>query len=197
MSNGHNAGLSSQKAAATKQLLSDISYRLFKEQGYDHVGVREIAAEAGMTTGAFYYYFKSKADILNHHAKTNGIWLFEQVPQQLDGLCPLDKIRQFLSKYLCKIFVDEGWELCESRMFARYYNKRESFGLYNTVLRFCQEASQQGLFVDDCTPEQVAKDVILVCRGVEYDWCLRQGGYDIHQRMYDLIDMTLCHYTVS
>lgn len=194
MSKGRAAGLTSQKSEDTKQLLSDIAYRLFKEQGYDHVGVREIAAEAGMTTGAFYYYFKSKADILNHHAKIKGDWLFFQIPRKLEERNPLDKIRLFLAKYLCQIFVEEGWELCESRMFARYYDKRESSELLRVVLQFCQEGLDQGLLCPTYPPEQVAGDLILVCRGVEYDWCLRQGRYDIHQRMLRLINMTLAHY---
>ncbi|OUN24285.1 TetR/AcrR family transcriptional regulator [Pseudoflavonifractor sp. An85] len=194
MPKGRPSGLASQKSEDTKQLLSDIAYRLFKEQGYDHVGVREIAAEAGMTTGAFYYYFKSKADILNHHAKMKGDWLFFQIPLQLEGKNPLDKIRMFLAQYLCEIFVEEGWELCESRMFARYYDKRESSELFHIVRQFCQEALEQGLFSPDCPLDEAASDIILVCRGVEYDWCLRQGRYDIHQRMLHLINVTLSHY---
>lgn len=187
-------GSPSQKAEATKQLLSDISYQLFRERGFDQVGVRDIAAKAGMTTGAFYYYFKSKADILNHHAAVRAQWLFDQVPGLLEGLSPLEKIRQFLGQYLCEIFTDEGWELCESRMFARYYNQRENAGMAVTVRQFCQEAKAQGLFASTCDVDQITSDLLLVCRGVEYDWCLRHGGYDIHQRMFRLVDLVLSHY---
>lgn len=194
MDKAHTMTPLSQKSEATKQLLSDISYRLFREQGFEHVGVRDIAAQAGMTTGAFYYYFKSKADILNHHAKMRGDWLFGQVPKTLEGFSPLEKIRQFLGRHLCEIFVDEGWELCESRMFARYYDKRESSGLSSTVLQFCQEAKDQGLLIPDCDLDQMTGDLLLVCRGVEYDWCLRHGEYDISQRMVRMVDLVLHHY---
>lgn len=187
-------GISSQKSEATKQLLSDISYQLFKEQGYDHVGVRDIAAKAGMTTGAFYYYFENKADILNHHAKMRAQWLFNQVPDTLEGLSPLEKIRQFLGRYLCEIFMEEGWELCESRMFSRYYDKRESTELSVTIRQYCEAAKEQGLLPPNCDADQMTDDLILVCRGVEYDWCLRHGGYDIHQRMFRLVDIVIGHY---
>ena len=60
MDKEHTQGTSSPKSEATKQLLSEISYQLFKEQGFAQVGVRDIAAKAGMTTGAFYGYYKSK-----------------------------------------------------------------------------------------------------------------------------------------
>lgn len=187
-------GISSQKSEATKQLLSDISYQLFKEQGYDHVGVRDIAAKAGMTTGAFYYYFENKADILNHHAKMRAQWLFNQVPDMLEGLSPLEKIRQFLGRYLCEIFMEEGWELCESRMFSRYYDKRESTELSVTIRQYCEAAKEQGLLPPNCDADQMTGDLILVCRGVEYEWCLRHGGYDIHQRMFHLVDIVISYY---
>ncbi len=195
MDKEHTQGTSSPKSEATKQRLPEISYQLFKEQGFEQVGVRDIAAKAGMTTGAFYYYFKSKADILNHHAKMRARWLFHQVPGMLEGLSPLEKIRQFLGSYLCEVFLDEGWELCESRMFSRYYDKRESSGLASTVRLYCEEAKEQGLLIPDCDVDQMAGDLVLACRGVEYDWCLRHGGYDIHQRMFRLVDMVLSHYT--
>lgn len=197
MDKEHTQGTSSPKSEATKQLLSEISYQLFKERGFAQVGVRDIAAKAGMTTGAFYYYFKSKADILNHHAKMRARWLFHQVPGMLEGLSPLEKIRQFLGSYLCEVFLDEGWELCESRMFSRYYDKRESSGLASTIRLYCEEAKEQGLLIPDCDVDQMASDLVLACRGVEYDWCLRHGGYDIHQRMFRLVDMVLSHYKKS
>ena len=112
----------------------------------------------------------------------------------LEGLSPLEKIRQFLGSYLCEVFLDEGWELCESRMFARYYDKRESSGLASTIRLYCEEAKEQGLLIPDCDVDQMAGDLVLACRGVEYDWCLRHGGYDIHQRMFRLVDMVLSHY---
>lgn len=95
MDKEHTQGTSSPKSEATKQRLSEISYQLFKEQGFAQVGVRDIAAKAGMTTGAFYYYFKSKADILNHHAKMRARWLFHQVPGMLEGLPPWKRSGSF------------------------------------------------------------------------------------------------------
>ena len=43
--------------------LIDTAGRLFAEQGYDSVSVRDILAEIGGAPGMFYYYFKSKQEI--------------------------------------------------------------------------------------------------------------------------------------
>ena len=49
MDREHTQGTSSPKSEATKQLLSEISYQLFKEKGFAQVGVRDIAAIPGDT----------------------------------------------------------------------------------------------------------------------------------------------------
>lgn len=47
----------------TKQDVADAALALFCERGYHAVTVDEIAAAAGVTKGAFYYYFADKEDL--------------------------------------------------------------------------------------------------------------------------------------
>lgn len=42
----------------------DTASVLFRERGYDGVGVAELMAAAGLTHGGFYKHFKSKADLM-------------------------------------------------------------------------------------------------------------------------------------
>ena len=41
-------------------LMLNAASRLFRERGFDKVGIAEIAAAAGLTHGAFYTHFESK-----------------------------------------------------------------------------------------------------------------------------------------
>jgi len=52
-----------QRRASTERLL-DVARREFIARGYDATTVEQIAARAGMTKGAVYFYFKSKANLL-------------------------------------------------------------------------------------------------------------------------------------
>jgi AcrR family transcriptional regulator len=47
-----------------KQAILDAATTVFAEKGYAKASVRQIAAAAGVTTGALYYYYKDKADLL-------------------------------------------------------------------------------------------------------------------------------------
>lgn len=47
-----------------RRRIIDAALKVFSEKGYARSTVRAIAAEANMTTGAIYYYFKDKDDLL-------------------------------------------------------------------------------------------------------------------------------------
>ncbi|MEZ4703389.1 MAG: TetR/AcrR family transcriptional regulator [Rhodothermales bacterium] len=47
-----------------KSTVLDASRRLLLEQGFDHVSMRKIAAEAGCKASTLYYYFKNKEEIV-------------------------------------------------------------------------------------------------------------------------------------
>ena len=46
-----------------KQHLLDAANRVFADKGFDDASMREIAAEAGLTTGAIYHHYKNKDDL--------------------------------------------------------------------------------------------------------------------------------------
>jgi AcrR family transcriptional regulator len=60
---GDGAG-STAKAARTRQGIIDAALRLFRERGYDETTMRAIAAEAGVSVGNAYYYFRSKEHLI-------------------------------------------------------------------------------------------------------------------------------------
>lgn len=182
---------SSTKAEEVKEALADTAYRLFREKGFDQVGVRDIAAALGMTTGAVYYHFKNKSEILNYHAQKNGKWLVEESPALLEGLPPREKILGLLAEHLCGIFEKEGYELCEYRMFIKHYARRESPYLFRLLAQLTDEYLRAEDLSERFDPEQVTRDLLMVCRGVEYDWCIHQGVYPIRPKMRQMISMVL------
>jgi len=53
-----------RKAARTRAALLDAARMLFADQGYAATAVGDIAAAAGVSLGAFYQYFRDRADIM-------------------------------------------------------------------------------------------------------------------------------------
>jgi TetR/AcrR family transcriptional repressor of nem operon len=55
--------VSREAAAQTRQRIIDSAGRLFREKGFDGIGVADIMKQAGLTHGGFYGHFASKDDL--------------------------------------------------------------------------------------------------------------------------------------
>src|SRR5437773_6080996 len=52
-----------ERAAANREKILEIAGTLFRERGYDGIGVADIMKRAGLTHGGFYGHFPSKDDL--------------------------------------------------------------------------------------------------------------------------------------
>ncbi|MDK4717122.1 helix-turn-helix domain-containing protein [Rhizobium sp. CNPSo 4039] len=60
-------GLRECKRRLTFQRIADVGMKSFMAKGYQETTIEEIAAAAGISRRTFFYYFKSKDDILRAH----------------------------------------------------------------------------------------------------------------------------------
>lgn len=62
MKNASSKG--SGKKGASKETILTVACELFRSQGFDETTMRDIAQKAGMATGAAYYHFRNKEDLV-------------------------------------------------------------------------------------------------------------------------------------
>ena len=81
--------LTKEKAAANRQSVIETAGRLFREHGFDGIGVADLMKAAGFTHGGFYNHFSSKAALAaeaaslglkNSHSKLSDVLMNEQRP---------------------------------------------------------------------------------------------------------------------
>jgi AcrR family transcriptional regulator len=58
------APMATAKAEETRSRILDAALRLFRERGFEQTTMRDVAAEAEVATGAAYYYYRSKEDLV-------------------------------------------------------------------------------------------------------------------------------------
>lgn len=56
--------MATRKAEETRNRILDAALRLFRERGFEQTTMRDVADEAGVATGAAYYYYRSKEDLV-------------------------------------------------------------------------------------------------------------------------------------
>lgn len=67
---------------------------LFRERGYDGVGVADLMASAGFTHGGFYKHFGSKADLMAEAAAVG----LQEIADKSEGVGPVDYVERYLSR---------------------------------------------------------------------------------------------------
>lgn len=105
--NAPREGLRERKRRETQQRITDAGMCLFIEKGYEATTLDEIAAEAGISRRTFFYYFKSKDDILLSLQSGMGDMIVDALQRAPRDKRPLDAIRDAIVTVCAPIPADD------------------------------------------------------------------------------------------
>jgi TetR/AcrR family transcriptional regulator, transcriptional repressor for nem operon len=73
----------SERKYQTRERMLQSAAQLFTQRGYDTVGINDVMAHAGLTRGAFYAHFASKAELYAEAIHTAAQMAYGRLTQQL------------------------------------------------------------------------------------------------------------------
>ncbi|HET8598556.1 MAG TPA: TetR family transcriptional regulator [Castellaniella sp.] len=82
------------QAQANRERIVETASRLFRERGYDGVGIADLMAAAGFTHGGFYKHFESKAQLMEEAAECG----IRQTAAQTEDLDAADFFQRYVSR---------------------------------------------------------------------------------------------------
>lgn len=170
-----------EKTEKLKDRIVDQAMDLFRKRGYRSVTVDEIIEAAETSKGGFYYYFKSKEELLMY-------WLplfediykewYEQVDKELPS-------QELLIRFMRLVFrtteCDHTPELLTVVYSAQlnlkgkkkvYDSQRQ---LYEILYDIIKRGQQKGELSERHSYKEMARMMVTVVRGVMYEWCLSDG----------------------
>ena len=89
-----------RKAARTRAALLDAARTVFIDKGYSSTSVGDIAAVAGVSLGAFYQYFRDRADVLSALVGEAAQRMLEDASQAWDPLEGREGVRRVLHAFV-------------------------------------------------------------------------------------------------
>jgi|SRR6185436_8109038 len=98
-----------EQATANREKILDVAGALFRERGFDGIGLADIMKRAGLTHGGFYGHFESKDDLaaeITTRILGRAGWL-----ERLTGT-PNPSVRQVVRTYLSKRHRDNAGRGC-------------------------------------------------------------------------------------
>lgn len=183
-----------EKARRSRERLLEAAGKLLSEKNIADVGVREIASEAGCTTGTFYHYFTGKDDIIHHlyegHDAEMGDILRQMV--QTPGMY-CRKIQTFFAQNLSGAVLMDGWEFTCHRVFQVRRHSGDENQLYVGMQELIQKAIEAGELQNKVPAKEINEYLFVVFRGILYEWCIcsPENLFPLSERLEKMIGYAL------
>lgn len=178
-------GKQQEKAAAAKRKLLAAAAELFGKNEIERVGVREICAHAGVTTGTFYHYYKGKDDILDCLYLNRDAEFGLRLKQLSENPPYVEGIVSFFADNLARTVAEDGIDFTRHRLFTLRKRSNDDMDLYIGMDALVAKAIANGELGRGADVQKVRDYLFLVFRGVTYEWCISsdEDRFDIQEAM--------------
>ena len=158
-----------KKGEKRKLELLQIAYKMFLTRGYENTSVDEIIEEAGIAKGTFYYYFKSKEQLLE---EVIGMMIEEEaqkarlivgsdlpVPQKIAAIMAAFRLAQDEQT------IGDALNQPENILMHEKTNRRIIDTIVPLLTEVVEAGVQEGVFACDHIPERV-RIILIVSNGL-------------------------------
>lgn len=166
--------------SVTKTRLIEAAKKEFLEKGYEKASLRKICADANVTTGAMYFFFKNKQDlfvnVVSETAEHLLLLVKRQTDSEVNGIGNSEKYQREMNEFLCS-HKEEVRILLDKSVGTPFENFRDTFG----------SAVAHGFFAcyDKCGGTEEYRDImkLIVRMRVQGYIEMLKGDYDMDQMM--------------
>ncbi len=171
-----------KQKTTTKDALLNTAINLFRENGFENVTVEDICKEIDVTKTAFYYYYKSKDELIRDffcgehmlsHSELAAILYEQDCAKQILRIMEM-RIQQVtraglqLAKELYRVYLkDEALPLAE---------QNELSDILITLIKRGQEAGQ---IKNTAAPELLQNTIWYLSNGIILKWIMMGGSFDV------------------
>jgi AcrR family transcriptional regulator len=178
-------GLRERKKARTRASIREHALRLFREKGYQHTTVEQIAAAAEVSPSTFFRYFPTKEDVVLQDDMDT--MMLEAFMRQPPGLAPLAAfraaVREMVSAYSAAD-IEQFTELINLTMTVPEIRAKAIDEFARTIAVVGEAlAKRAGRPADDLAVRTTAGAVIGVIMSVTLPWGEQPGPPDMFRRI--------------
>ena len=159
----------------TKKNIYNAAMKLFSEKPFEDVKVSEIAEAANVSVGLIYFHFDSKDSIIDYGYSIFDDWLKNYVSESKveDGF---EKVHLLLKGQIDTV-LELGHHLT-TVVFKNQMEKKNTY-LFSEDRYLYSEIRRNIELIKPGFGKEVTDSLLRISRGVIYDWCTRNGNYDL------------------
>ena len=172
-------------AKGIRKKIIDTSWELFHEKGFAETTINDIIAKAQISKGTFYYYFRSKDDLLDTLSEILDSEYQRLSSEEPEGMGAFDKLmwlnyemHEFIQNnidyrllaylYSAQIVKESGSSLLDRNRFYFHY-----------LERIMEDGRKTGELTDSMTVSEMVKFFSIGERALVTEWCMNNGSFDL------------------
>ena len=173
------------------------AWKLFHEKGFGDTTINDIIREADISKGTFYYYFRSKdnlLDTLSDVLDSEYERLAKELPDDMDAFDKLVKLN-----YDVHSFINDN---IDYRLLAYLYStqiiKDHSSSLldrnrfyFRLLEQIIEEGRKNGELTDGLSVSETVKFYGMQERALITDWCMNNGNYHLGEYSRKMFPMMI------
>lgn len=184
-------------AGEIREKIIDTSWELFRRKGFGETTINDIIREAGISKGTFYYYFRSKDNLLDTLSEILDREYERLAAGEPEGMGAFDKlmwinyeVHAFIQKnidyrmlaflYSAQITKETGSSLLDRN---RYY--------FRYLERIMEEGRKSGELTDSMTIGEMVKFFSIGERALVTEWCMNNGSFDLGEYSKELFPIMM------
>ena len=185
-------GKRQEAAKLTRERIVRAAERLHEERGLANVSVDEIVAEAGVSKGSFYVYFKRKEDV----AQAVAFRRFDELKREAEQRTgtAMERLSYFLRES-ARYIEERGLEICKEWMKSAVSPAggdgpgMEKFRYDRSyIARTLEDARAGGELRADAPTEEIADAILAEYYGCVALWSMSDGAFPMRARMAEFAD---------
>jgi AcrR family transcriptional regulator len=180
--------------------LTAAAYKVVAQKGYNDFTIKDIALEAGLSTGLVHYYFKNKEDLLFKLLKEMNAKLRDNLKKALSELSePKDKLMAFCEEALALVDKEKAyfyvlidfWAQINHDTKIRQANIKLFQSYRDEIAAIIHEGTAKGVFtVEDVKPTSVI--IIALIQGTIIQYAIDHDAFDYGEIKAKIKEQILC-----
>ncbi|WP_026884026.1 TetR/AcrR family transcriptional regulator [Clostridium akagii] len=173
----------SKQAEKTKNKIYKNGVKLIIKRGYDNITVEQISKAAGVSVGTYYYYFKSKFELIREIYKKGDEYFLKEVAGKLKCSTLKDQIIEFFDAY-ASFNINNGIDMVknlynpDNKMFIT-----DGRAMQQILVDIIEYWKNNGDLIKESSSIEICRILFIAARGVIYNWCLYDGSLNLNKEM--------------
>jgi TetR/AcrR family fatty acid metabolism transcriptional regulator len=178
-----------EQAEETKTRIYTSAIELMEEKGFGNFTIEDISNKAGVSVGAFYHYFDSKNDILAEIFYRADDYFSTEVVDSLSKSSIPEQIIEYFD-YYAKFNIASGVETTQQLFNPKIkFFIEEGRPMLEILKNLIRKGQEKNEIRGDIDAKELVSYLLVMARGVVFEWSLYDGKYDLEARMHKYMEI--------